>query len=68
MTHRSAARLVTSLLTTAGGLALLGEASATAPQVAGAIVTGLGLAGVARSAIGAAGEPRSPPSRRRTGR
>jgi hypothetical protein len=68
VTHRSVARLVTALLTTAGGLALLDEASATGPQVAGAIVTGLGLAGVARSAIGAAGEPRSPPSRRRTGR
>jgi hypothetical protein len=69
MTRRSLALLVGSLLTTAGGLAVLDAASATAPLVAGAIVAGAGLAGAARAAIGSAGEQRPPPPpRRRDGR
>ena len=68
MTGRSAGLLVTSLLTTTGGIVLLNAAATTAPQALGALVAGAGLAGAAHTAIGAAGDQRSPPDRRRAGR
>lgn len=68
MTRRSAGLLVASLLTTTGGIVLLNAAATTAPQVVGGLVAGAGLAGAARTAIGAAGDQRSPADRRHADR